>query len=727
MPAILLCISGNIFSKQVTDKGLETLNLIFSYRDKHIAASDTTETQVYLKHTFKTIGKRNVTLMLVPSMYSIAKGHRNYIGETIGSARILGHRIIDMTPQITLTTIRKNRKVMPVIIDYATPNIYGEQLFGDNVLSPFYKGNARYYRYKTMVMNDSLVRITFKPKINNTQLVTGWAIVHSNNGKIQQCLLRGTFDMIDYNINIIMDNTHRLLPFTCSTKARFKFLGNRIEAELTAGYAASPKSSPKGKDLMKAQDVPCDNAQDVPFDKAPDVSFDKAQDVSFNKAQDVPFDKAQDVPCDNAQDEKGKDLKFAETTNKMLMDSLRPMPLEDFERDIYNSYNQEIKDNERDSADVKNEKFGEKALNAIDDNLLSTLRFSSAHSYLKLSPLINPLELSFSNSRVLAYRIKLDAKHYFSDKQSISINPRLGYNFKIDKFFYKLPLRYYINEKKESWIELLLENGNRITNSSVLDMIKHSSRDTIDFSGLGLDYFDDKQMKLHGNFYISPKLSVELGCTYHKRTAVNSHNFDSIGQTNSYNSFAPLVSLSYLPSPTMPVFTASYERSIKGVLNSNIEYEKWEMDASYKKHISGMKILNIRLGGGFYTNKSTDYFVDFSNFRENYLPEGWDDEWTGNFQLLRSQWYNASEYYLRMNASFESPLMIMSRLPLIGKYVETERFYIGVLRIQDTKPYSELGYSFTNRYFSAGVFTSFLGAKYHDIGFKFTMELFRRW
>lgn len=679
LPAILLCISGNIFSKQVTDKGLETLNLIFSYRDRHIATIDTTDAQVYLKHTFKTIGKRNLTLKLVPSMYSIAKGHRNYIGETIGSARVLGHRIIDMTPQLTISTIRKNRKVMPVIIDYATPNIYGEQLFGDNVLSPFYKGNARYYRYKAMVMSDSLVRITFKPKINNTQLVTGWAIAEKNNGKIQRCHLRGTFDMIDYNINIIMDKTDRLLPSSCSTKARFKFLGNRIEAELTAAYGTSPKSSP-----------------------------------SFDKAKDVPFDKAQDA--------KKKDL-----NSKMTMDSLRPMPLDSFERDIYNSYNKEIKDKEQDSADVKNENFGEKALNVIDDNLLSTLRFSSDNSYLKLSPLINPLELSYSNSRGLAYRIKLDAKHYFSDNQSISINPRFGYNFKIDKFFYKLPLRYNINEKKESWIELLLENGNRITNSSVLDMIKHSSRDTIDFSGLGLDYFDDKQMKLHGNFYISPKLSVELGCTYHKRSAVNSHNFDSIGQTNSYNSFAPLVSVSYLPSPTMPVFTASYERSIKGVLNSNIEYEKWEIDASYKKHISGMKILNIRLGGGFYTNKSTDYFVDFCNFRENYLPEGWDDEWTGNFQLLRSQWYNASEYYLRMNASYESPLMIMSRLPLIGKYVETERFYIGALRIQDTKPYSELGYSFTNRYFSAGVFTSFLGTKYHDIGFKFTMELFRRW
>ena len=444
LPAILLCISGNIFSKQVTDKGLETLNLIFSYRDKHIVTRDTTETQVYLKHTFKTIGKRNVTLMLVPSMYSIAKGHRNYIGETIGRARVLGHRIIDMTPQLTISTIRKNRKVMPVIIEYATPNIYGEQLFGDNVLSPFYKNNARYYRYKATALSDSLVRITFKPKINNTQLVTGWAIVQSNNGKILRCHLRGTFDMIDYNVKVVMDKTDRLLPSSCSTKARFKFLGNRIEAELTAGYGASLIASPKSSPSFG-------NAQDVPFDK---LRMKKVKDYSI----------------------------------KMTMDSLRPMPLEDFERDIYNSYNQEIKDKERDSAVVKNENFGEKALNVIDDNLLSTLRFSSANSYLKLSPLINPLELSYSNSRGLAYRIKLDAKHYFSDNQSISINPRFGYNFKIDKFFYKLPLRYYINENKESWIELLLENGNRITNSSVLDMIKDSSRDTIDFSGLGLDF-----------------------------------------------------------------------------------------------------------------------------------------------------------------------------------------------------------------------------------------------
>ena len=114
-------------------------------------------------------------------------------------------------------------------------------------------------------------------------------------------------------------------------------------------------------------------------------------------------------------------------------------------------------------------------------------------------------------------------------------------------------------------------------------------------------------------------------------------------------------------------------------------------------------------------------------FQEEYLPEGWDDEWTGNFQLLNSEWYNASRYYIRMNASYESPLMVVSRLPLLGKFIETERLYLGVVRLQSTRPYCELGYGFTNKYFSVGAFASFLNTSFQEFGCKFTFELFRRW
>jgi hypothetical protein len=56
-----------------------------------------------------------------------------------------------------------------------------------------------------------------------------------------------------------------------------------------------------------------------------------------------------------------------------------------------------------------------------------------------------------------------------------------------------------------------------------------------------------------------------------------------------------------------------------------------------------------------------------------------------------------------------------------------ERVYISALNIEHTRPYFELGYGFTTRYLSTGFFTSFLGSKYEGFGFKFTVELFRRW
>ena len=72
-------------------------------------------------------------------------------------------------------------------------------------------------------------------------------------------------------------------------------------------------------------------------------------------------------------------------------------------------------------------------------------------------------------------------------------------------------------------------------------------------------------------------------------------------------------------------------------MQSNIKYERWEFDASFKKVLHSLRKYNLRAGGGFYTNKSTDYFVDFANFHDNYIPGGWDDDWTGDFQLLNSQ------------------------------------------------------------------------------------------
>lgn len=101
-----------------------------------------------------------------------------------------------------------------------------------------------------------------------------------------------------------------------------------------------------------------------------------------------------------------------------------------------------------------------------------------------------------------------------------------------------------------------------------------------------------------------------------------------------------------------------------------------------------------------YTAKShNSYFLDYINFREENIPGGWNDDWTCEFQLLNSNWYNASEYYARTNITYESPLMFLSRIPFVGRLMEMERIYANILVVEHLYPYIEYGYGFTNRFF----------------------------
>jgi hypothetical protein len=119
--------------------------------------------------------------------------------------------------------------------------------------------------------------------------------------------------------------------------------------------------------------------------------------------------------------------------------------------------------------------------------------------------------------------------------------------------------------------------------------------------------------------------------------------------------------------------------------------------------------------------------MDYSNFCDNNLPEGWEDHWSGNFQLLDGKVYNESNFYFRQNISYESPLLFATWLPYVGKYIEKERLYFSSVIVQHARPYFELGYGLTNRYVSIGLFASFYNTKFQKAGITFDFELFKRW
>lgn len=652
-----------VYASQPTDSLL--IQRVWEYgRKLPVSYSDSTSNS-YMRYVIDA-RRRNPILFLVPSMYVVAKGERRYIGEVYGKLNIDKDGHFKMKRQVVSGTIPRNRSVMPTTLEYLTPDLYGKTIYDQRLLSPFHRSNRHFYRFTTHYVSNNMFRIDFRPRLNNTQLVTGNAIVDQRTGRIHLAFFKGEYDMIAFRVQVIPNTDERelRLPQWCSTEAHLGFIGNSIDARFIATYNAPKEVA----DTIHIQ------------------------------------------------------------TDRKMMDTLRTTPLGKLENEIYAHYHSMRSKTDSIGQDtIKRSKWKEWAVDVIGDQLISSMSLNAGGASIKASPLFNPLYLSYSQSRGLAYKMKISMQYAWNAHRYLTFTPRLGYNFKIKQFYFTAPLRMTYNPKRDGYAEVIWANGNRITNSSVIDKINNRSQAATDEQLSELQYFNDNNLKMVNNIGITDWLEVTAGLIYHQRTAVNKKMMQEAGHPVTYRSFSSLLTLQFTPWKKGPILTANYERSIRNVLRSNLEYERWEFDATYQKRMDCMRLLNVRFGGGFYTNQKTSYFVDYANFRDENLPNGWDDDWTGQFQLLSRNWYNASDYYLRGHVSYESPLLMLSWMPWIGRYIETERIYLSTLSIEHTRPYTEIGYGFTTRFVSIGLFASFLKTQYQEIGCKFTFELFRKW
>jgi len=646
------------------DKDSVLLNRVFGYKRNYAHHVEGFDNNVYLKYMFVT-DRRNPTLWLIPHMYTLADGPRAYVGESY--CRISFHDLNDYTlkRQVSVGNIAHYRKALPTILELLTPNLYNVCLFKQHVLSPFNRSNKRYYRYRTTIIGNGTAVLAFKPKLSNTQLVSGQAYVNYETGQINMVELEGEYDMIDFKISVQQGESglKALMPKHSELDAKFNFIGNRIRARFEAFY-------------------------DCPV-TLPD-SLESVRDIA-------------------------------------LMDSLRPIPLEEEEAMIYQEYYKPEEPDTVPQDTIRHHKLNfwkDIIWDVVGDNLFNSLRADNGTASVRFSPILNPQYLSYSARRGLSYKMKIRSRYNFSPHRYLTFDPWIGYNFKSRQFYLTAPLRMNYNPKREGYAEIEVGNGNRITNSSVLETIPV---DTTDYSDDQLDLFTDNHLMVRNNIEAFDWLTIMTSVTYHRRKAINAERMRKLGLPDVYRSFSPVLTLKITPWHKGPLFTIDYERGIEGVWKSNIKYERWELDGVWKIPMRSMSLLNVRVGGGLYTNKSTSYFVDFSNFRNNNVPGGWDDDWTGQFQLLDASWYNASSYYVRTNLSYETPLLMSTWLPLVGRYIETERVYLGALLLNRTRPYYEVGYGLTNRYFSAGIFASFLNTRIQEFGGKISIELFRKW
>ena len=695
------------------------LNNIFEFSPFYSKIVDEYKADLYLKGRVQ-VHKSNKLVRYIPSMFRLEKGVNDYIIESLSEMHYTAPDIYNRKVKAMSSTFPRNKGELTDLTDFLNMNIYSSSIMTDKLLSPLDKESAKYYTY----ILDSIVgnpdNQTFKirviPKFKGTQLVNGYIWVSDEIWTIREVYFEGKFDMIEFKLRNIMgeEGDEEFLPVKLNLDINFKFMGNHLEMNADAWVKYNMVQFYKGGKRRKSQ---------------------KKHSHDLTEFYQLTSDSTQ------------------MTTDKEMFNTLRPIPLLPEEDSLYHQYQlrqdtiklvQPIEDKEKKSAEF----WGQ-----LGDVLISSYNVNLAGlGSVKCSPLINPVMLDYSHSRGISYRQRFKFNKLFPDDKLLRIVPQVGYNFTKKELYVKGDLEFQYLPEKLGGIEISAGNGNRIYSSVVLDKLKALPDSSFNFNEMELDYFKDVYLNVFHNIEPVNGLFIKAGVSVHWRhlmdktrlqlkdfmTQAGGGMLQDLDIRSEYNSFAPRIRIEWTPSlyyymngrrkmnvgSSMPTFILDYERGFKGVFNSNDEHERVEFDVQQKIKLNQIRTISYRAGFGLFTKKDNIYFVDFVNFSRSNLPEGWNDEIGGTFQLLDRRWFNSSRQYWRGHVAYESPFILLRPFNRWLGMIQQERLYGGLLFMPHLNPYVELGYGIGTHIFDAGIFVSSINGKFDTVGFKFTFELF---
>ena len=665
------------------------LQCIFQFSPFYSRIIDEYKADLYIKGKVK-VHKRNHLIRYVPSMFRFEKHINDYLMESLSELHYTAPDIYDRKIKAVSTTFPRNRGQITDVMDYLNMNIYSSSLMSDKLLSPLDKKSSRYYHY----LLDSIAgssdcqryKILIIPKFRGTQLVSGYMWVSDQIWTIRELYIEGVYDVIRFKVRVKMgeEGDVEFLPVQFDLNLVFKFIGNHLEMDMGAWLKYNEIKFYEGAARRKSQ-----------------------------KKHRHDLTESYKLTCDSEQ---------------LITDTLLRVPKK--------------KKNEH------LEFWGE-----LGDMLISSYNVNlSSMGSVHCSPLINPVLLDYSHSRGFSYKQKFKYSRLFHDGRILRISPQIGYNFTHKELYVKADADWQYWPEKQASFEVSVGNGNRIYSSVVLDQLKQLPDSTFNFDQLELDYFKDVYLNLFHNIEIVNGLFIKAGVSVHWRYLINNSkvilekplpdkDWAALrGIRSEYNSFAPRIRIEWTPGmyyymngrrkmnvgSSMPTFMLDYERGIKGVFKSTGAHERWEFDIQQNLKLSGIRSIGYRIGGGMFTKQEDMYFVDFANFARRNLPEGWNDDIGGTFQLLDGRWYNSSRQYWRGNFTYESPFILLKPLNRWLGLVQQERLYGGILFMPHLNPYIELGYGIGTHIFDVGAFVSTINGQFDTFGFKFTFELFNK-
>ena len=678
------------------------VNRVYAFTEDNKYRIGHLESKIYLKFHMQN-ERKNIAMRLIPFVGRQAKGKNSYLGESEFRFTYTAPGIINKKQTALYSTTPYLGDIQDLMITSFNMTIYEPTLLHNRILSPMNRRNRNYYNYHLdATFADSgrvIQRVSIKPRIFNMQLVNGYMDVVASTGEVRKFFCMFNYDLQHFTLVVDLGDKglEKLLPKRIRQFYDFKFMKNRI------GYYF---------------DVHCEYENVLPYNENAVKAL-----LGFN----------------------GHNLTFLNelNTNSTRADRTaayfeqhRPLPLSPSEDSVYTVFQKSRSKQDTVPEPVVHKK--KQLSESMEDLFLGSHHvYIGTRDLLRLSPLISPSMVEWSNRKGLSLKTKIRMKYNFKHDRNLTSNLHLGYNFRRNEFFWKIPTYFSFSAKHDGKLYVEVGNGNKSYNSAQAEEVRNhlSSNQEYDsllnvFNRYTFNYYNDFFVKSNVSYEVANGLTCKLGLVYHERKLTDwNEEAGKNGISKRYRSFAPNVYVEWTPGQyyywhknkkqklfsKWPTLSAEYERGV-AAMNCHNKYERWEFESKQKINLYALHSLYLRFGAGFYTKKENTYFVDYSNFRYNSLPASWLDEMNGQFEALDSRWYNESDYYARACVSYESPMLVFSRFKPLTQYIKRERIYCNLLSVHALNPYTELGYAISTHIFDLGAFMGFTS---HSSGITF--------
>lgn len=704
---LFFCFIDPLFSENITNQADSIIIQVLKHRNMYQKYIRDYDAQVYIKGN-TLMKKKNILLRYAPDFLYLDNKGNNSLLEALIDLSYSAPNYFSNEIKVLNGSRLNEKEIQEKVMPFLTVNIYNPTIFNDHILLPGIKNVFKYYRFEYITSLDTLGKtihqIKIIPKIKTQRLMSGFFYIVDGIWTIHRIDINGNWELSDFSLQAEfgLNSNDFLLPLNVTVAFRINILGNNIESTYFSDFKYKSVAVHDWTGTEKQ------------------VNYNLSS--HFNKRIDS----------------------VAFINDSLFWNKNRPIPLSSHEKSLLES--KSLMQKEPDTL----AQLWKYTLGLIEPQKLNYNR-----AQITYSGFLNPLKLAYSQLDGILYWQQLRLYRHYGNGNEIQFKPSLGILFQKKELYFSIPVQWLFAPQKFGEAFFTYGNRNQSYNSTIINKINEKIGGTIDFNDFNLEYYKHFYMMLGAKYelvnglllqgaldydwYIPARKNVNGENSLKNETIIdNTINSDVIDIIkNQYKAFVPVFKLVWTPRPyyrinekrkeylesKFPTFSVEFARGMRGVFESNSDYERLEIDVQQKLQVGLMQSVHYYISAGIFTNTNSIYFSDFKNFQRKNIPQSWNDPLGGTFHLLAGNWYNAADSYVQAHFMYETPFVILQLFRQITKDILKERIYVSQLYTPALPCYTEIGYGAGNFLLNAGFFVSFNKGKYESLGVRFAFEL----